>query len=241
MTNEQTRILEKVEKAFVPLVRDVFSNKLVSVILYGSAVKGRFSDGISDVNVLILIAEESPDEVISLGKKSSRLIWKNRITPLILTISEFINSADVFPMEYLDIRNSRKVIYGSDVTEKLQITKANLRHQVEEQLRGSITSLRGTLLRGRGKAAVSKRFLKEWFGAQNALFRGLLRLKGEDEIPSDPEEIAGRLSEVFGVSTDALRDISRFRNGEKLDPNTVVKKLLSLLSQVAASVDSMDA
>ena len=240
MTVEQTKILERVENSFLPLVKEVFSDKLVSVILYGSAVKGRFSDKISDVNVLILIAKESPDEVISLGKKSARLIWKNRISPLVLTVPEFINSADVFPMEYLDIRHSRKVIFGGDVTEELEITQDNLRHQVEAQLRGSITSLRGALLHGRGRTANSKRFLRAWFGSQNALFRGLLRLKGETEIPSDPEEIAAKLGEVFSVSTDALLDLARFRNGEKLDPNTMAKGLLFLLTNLARSVDGMD-
>jgi predicted nucleotidyltransferase len=241
VTSEQTKILEKVENGFVPLVKEVFSDKLVSVILYGSAVKGRFTDKVSDVNVLILIADDSPDGVVSLGRKTARLIWKNRITPLILTVSEFINSADVFPMEYLDIKHSRKVIFGSDVTEELEITKDNLRHQVEEQLRGSITSLRSALLHGRGKTASSKRFLKSWFGAQNALFRGLLRLKEQEEIPSDPEEIATKLGEVFGVSTNALLDLARFRNGEKLDPNKAVHGLLLLLTNLVGNVDRMDA
>ena len=79
MTSEQTKILEKVENAFVPLVKEVFSDKLVSVILYGSAVKGQFTDKISDVNVLILIADDIPDGLASLGRKTARLIWKNRI------------------------------------------------------------------------------------------------------------------------------------------------------------------
>jgi predicted nucleotidyltransferase len=241
VTNEQTKILDKVENDFLPLVKEIFSEKLTSVILYGSAVKGRFTDGISDVNVLILISEVSPNEIVSLGKKAARLIWKNRITPLIITVNEFVNSADVFPMEYFDIRNSRKVIYGSDITEELEITKDNLRHQVEEQLRGSITTLRGILLHGRGRASATKRFLKGWFGAQNALFRGLLRLQGEEEIPSDPSEIARKLASAFDLATDPLLDVVRLRNGEKLDPNATAKGLLLLLTKLAANVDSMGA
>ena len=241
MTKEQTRILEKVETAFVPMAKDVFSDNLVSIILYGSAVKGRFTDGVSDVNVLVLISESSPDDIITFGKKAARLISKNRITPLIMTVNGFANSADVFPMEYLDIRHSRLVIYGTDETEALDIAKANLRHQVEGQLRGSITSIRGALLQGRGKAASSKLLLKSWFGAQNALFRGLLRLKGEEDVPVEPEGLAAKLGSVFGVSTDILLDIAGFRNGEKKDPIILVKGLLSLLAELVVNVDSMEA
>ena len=228
------------ENAFVPLVKEVFSDNLVSVILYGSSVKGRFTDKVSDVNILVLIADESPNDVVTLGKKAARLMWKNRITPLILTVNEFVTSSDVFPMEYLDIRHSRKVIFGNDVTEELVITKDNLRHQVEGQLRGSITSLRGSLLHGRGKPGNAKRFLEGWFGAQNALFRGLLRLKGEEEIPADPEAVAAKLREVFEISTQPLMDIIRFRNGEKIDPIEALTSLLPLFTELVGRVDSMD-
>lgn len=241
MTEEQTKILGHIEQHFVPLAKEVFAGNLTSIILYGSAVKGRFSDGISDINILILIGESRPDEIVAFGKRAAKLIQKNRISPLIMTANDFTRSADVFPMEYLDIRNSRKVIYGEDVTEQLEITKANLRHQVESQLRGSITSIRGALLYGRGKEKTSKLFLKEWFGAQNALFRGLLRLKGEEEIPVEPEELARVLGTAFGISTDILLDIAKLRNGENLDPILAVQGLLSLLTELVGSVDSMEA
>jgi predicted nucleotidyltransferase len=241
VTKEQAKILKTIDEEFVPLSKEILGASLASVILYGSAVKGQFSDGISDVNLLILITDDHSDSVITFGKKAARLIRKNRMSPLIMTVDGFINSADVFPMEYLDIRSSRKVIYGSDVTEQLEITKANLRHQVEEQLRGSITSMRSALLHGKGKARTSKLFLKEWFGAQNALFRGLLRLKGEEKIPQAPEALAGALGNAFGVSTDILLDITRLRNGEKLDPVSAVKGLLLLLTDLVGSVDSMEA
>ena len=65
-------------------------------------------------------------------------------------------------------------------------------------------------------------------------------MKGQEEIPSDPEAVAGKLSEVFGVSTNALLDLGRFRNGEKIDPNMAVAGLLSLLTDLVGSVDSMD-
>ena len=240
MTKEQTRILSVVETVFVPLIRDTFGDKLQSVILYGSAVKGRFVDKASDVNALILISEDDPDALTILGKKAARIMWKNRISPLILTAAEFINSADVFPMEYMDIRSSRKVVFGSDVTEELEITKANLRHQVEEQLRGSITSLRGALLHSRGKAWDLKQFLKGWFGAQNALFRGLLRLKGAEEVPSEPEKIAVDLGEAFSVDSKALSQAIRIRHGEKLDASVAAKGLLLLLTNLVKSVDSME-
>jgi len=240
VTKEQARILANVESAFVPLAQEIFAGNLASIILYGSAVKGFFTDGISDVNVLILIDNESPDSVVAFGRKSSRIVAKNRISPLVLTVQEFVSSADVFPMEYLDIRSSRKVLFGADITERLEITKANLRHQVEAELRGSITSIRRSLLYGRGTAASSKRLLRDWFGAQNALFRGVLRLKGEEEVPLEPEGLAEKMGAAFGISTGILADIARYRRGTKSDPAALVKGLLAFLTELVRSVDSMD-
>ena len=193
------------------------------------------------MNVLIVVSKADPDAAILLGKKAAGLIRKNRISPLLLTETEFLNSADVFPMEYLDIRDSRKLAFGPDLTESLDITRANLRHQVEEEIRGSIGSLRRALLASRGKSARLKGFLKGWFGSQNALFRGLLRLKAEGELPGDPEEIASRLSDAFGVDADPLRDAARLRAGDKLDPAEAAKHLLLLLTELAGLVDAMGA
>lgn len=240
MSIEQEQTFKNIEQKFLPVLQDVFKENLVTVILYGSAVKGTYTAGVSDVNILILLEEADPKSVVMLGKAAARIITKNRINPLLLTRSEFLSSADVFPMEYLDIADSRKVIFGTDPVGDLKITNDNLRHQVEEQLRGTISSLRRALLASKGQHRPLKRYLAEWFGSQNALIRGLLRLSGLTEIPTDFAKFVQSLTERFGIEAGALTDLQRIRSGEKLDATETAVRVLAYLAELAKKVDQME-
>lgn len=240
MSIEQEQTVKNIEQKFLPVLQDVFQKNLVSVILYGSAVKGTFTAGVSDVNILILLEKADPKSVVLLGKSAAGVIKKNRINPLLLTKSEFLSSADVFPMEYLDITDSRKVIFGTDPVGNLNITSDNLRHQVEEQLRGTVSSFRRALLASKGQHRLLKRYLAEWFGSQNALIRGLLRLSGSKEIPADFADVVQSLTERFGIDAGVLSDLQRIRSGEKLDATETAVHVLGYLTELARKVDEME-
>jgi hypothetical protein len=240
MTKEQDRILGNVESIFLPHLTRIFEANLAVAMLYGSAVKGTFTDGMSDVNILVLLQKADPASVIQLGKKARSCMRKNRINPLLLTEEEYLASADVFPLEYLDIADSRKVIHGDDPTKKLDITRANLRHQVEAQLRGTIADLRRALLASSGRERLLRRHLKEWFGSQNALLRGLLRLGGGTAIPADVEVVAQMLGDQYGIDAAVIVELSRIRSGEKLDAAGAVERSLSYLTELARNIDSME-
>jgi predicted nucleotidyltransferase len=241
MTKEQEQVLEQVRERFVPKVEEAFGANLRSITLYGSILTDRFNPRYSDVNVLILLAEADPKAVIALGKSGSSLIRKLRITPLLLTEAEFTSSSDVFPMEYLDIVETRRVLVGDDIAARLDITKTNLRHQVEEQLRGSITALRQALLGARGRDPLMARILREWFGAQNALFRGLLRLHGEASIPTTATETITRVGTAWKVETAGLEAAARLRAGERVSAVETAEAVLRAFTALATKIDTLDA
>ena len=241
MTKEQERILGNVETVFLTKVKDIFRDNLKSVTVYGSAITERFTDRFSDVNVLIILDHADPVAVTGLGKGATKIMTKNRITPLLLTEAEYLGSADVFPMEYLDIVDTRKVIFGDDLTKKLEITKLNLRHQIEEEIRGSINSIRRALVATKGSSRLMKRILKSWFGSQSALLRGLLRLDGVNEIPENPEATIKALSEQYGIDTTALTAAAKLRAGEKIEATVTAQGTLTCLTSLAKKIDAMEA
>ena len=127
------KIRSIVEKDFVQLIKTVFGTNLGAITLYGSYVKERFNPGVSDVNVLVTLSTVDPKAVRRLGTEGRRLIKRGRITPLVLSKDEFLTSADVFPMEYLDIVQHHRVLHGDDPTTGLKIDNTNLRHEIEHQ------------------------------------------------------------------------------------------------------------
>jgi predicted nucleotidyltransferase len=231
------------QQEFVDLVRSVFNDTVMSVILYGSYLKETYTPGVSDINILIVLSEIRPDDLAVFGRRAGRMMRKHRITPLILSRDEFVSSSDVFPMEYLDIVTTHKVLTGDDTTVDLSINRAHLRHQVEHQLRGHLLSLR-QLLVAYGSGAFSnrglQRELKSWYGSLSAILRGVLRLHGAESIPANDHEIVEELNRAVGLSAGPILELIECRSGTCPDPKELVTRLVDRLATLVGIVDRMD-
>src|SRR5213075_742995 len=70
--------------------------------------------------------------------------WHNlrQPMPVYFTIKELQRAADLFPIEFLQMEQARKILHGSDPFEFVDISQANLRHQTEYELRTKLIQLR---------------------------------------------------------------------------------------------------
>ena len=114
--------LNAVEKDFVMQAKTAFGDNLKSIILYGSILTENYNPLSSDINLLIILNQADPERIIVLGKYAAKTLQSNSITPTILSHNEFISSADIFPMEYFDIKELHKTLYGDDVFQNLTIS-----------------------------------------------------------------------------------------------------------------------
>ncbi|MFW5744825.1 MAG: hypothetical protein ACOC2D_16240 [Spirochaetota bacterium] len=237
---------EKTKRAlgvdFVELARSVFGEAVESVIVYGSFLKPTFTPGASDVNVLVVVGEGHESALRELGRRGRRLMRTHRITPLVMTHREFVTSADVFPMEYLDIVETHQVLYGPDVTRDLEISKANLRHETEHQLRGSLVTLRQlAVVAGRPRPfrkLLLRRRLEEWYGSLAAILRGLLRLHDAAEVPQAPDELVREINRVLGLESGPILQLLACRQGECPDSVELIDGLLERLARLVEIVDA---
>lgn len=125
----------------VSKLESAFSGRLVSVLLYGSAAAGN-SDRFSDLNVLCVLKEITPRE---LANGEPILRWwreEGNPSPLLMTEEEVYRSADSFPIEFHDMQQRRRVLYGPDPIEDLVIKDTHYRTQVEHELRTNLLRLR---------------------------------------------------------------------------------------------------
>jgi len=241
VSDDYEKIKRDIEEKFPALLAAVFGGDLSSVLLYGSAARGMYRRGVSDINILIILEKSSPRKIFEMGKVTRSLAARHRINPLVMTRAEFVSSADVFPMEYYDIRDSRKILLGRDEAADLELSRTNLRHQLEERLRGAVNDIRQMLILSRGREWILKRYLKSWAGAQNSLFRGLLRLKGLDSLPADAERLLEKTSAEYAVTTSAFSDLNILQRGGKKSALEIAERLLESLKALAAAVDGMPA
>ena len=134
MTDEVKELVTKLERAF--------NDRLVSVILYGStAVEGQ-QDRYSHVDILCVLKHVTPRE---LGDGEPVVKWwrdRGHGSPLMMSEEEAHNSADCFPVEFSDMKERRKVLYGIDVIADLHVDPRHYRVHLEHELRSKLFRLR---------------------------------------------------------------------------------------------------
>jgi hypothetical protein len=134
-------------KELVTKLERAFHDRLVSVVLYGSAVHanqhaadhhGKFSD----LNVLCVLKQITPQE---LADGEPILRWwtgKGHPSPLLMSEEEVHNSADCFPIEFRDMKDRRKVLYGLDLIADVKVDTKYYRAHIEHELRSKLLRLR---------------------------------------------------------------------------------------------------
>lgn len=231
-----------IEHDLVSVARDAFGDSLEAIIVYGSYLKQTFTPGTSDVNVLIVVKEGHESALRAFGRAGRRLLRKHRITPLVLTRREFTTSADVFPMEYLDMVESHRAITGPDVTADLSISHDHLRHEIEHQLRGSLVSLRQlAIAAGRPRPfrkVLLRSRLEEWYGSLSAILRGLLRLSGATEVPQRSDALLGEINRTLGLEPGPFLQLLACREGDCPDSVELIDALLERLARLVEIVDA---
>ena len=229
---EQSNITSLIKSKIIPQLEKSFKDNIYSVILYGSAARGRLNNS-SDINLLILLKENNPESIINFGKSSARLIKKSRLTPLIMTEKEFLSSADVFPMEYNDLKDSYILITGDDPVPNLSLTDKNLRHQTESSLRGIINQMRQYSAASGGNSRYLSIALSKTLGSIESVMRGALRLKKKDVKNLSRKDIITAAAEAYGLNEESgLKMITADKNSITADLSQILSFLISLTEKI---------
>lgn len=183
------------------------------VVLHGSAARGQYLPGWSDVNLLILLDGISTDTLEAL--RPLLRWWKEeaRSVPLLLSRAEWGRAADAYPLEIAEMRTGYQVLRGTDPLADLVVRPADLRQALEREFRGKLLRLRQVyaLLGDDGKALgnVARRSVPTIL----LLCRGLLVLTGHAP-PNDPVDLVNRAGEVAGFGGPAVARVVTRRGQE---------------------------
>src|SRR5713226_2992117 len=170
---------EKLISEFIEKIRAAAGANLVSVILYGSGAEGEFHPEYSDLNLLCLLRDAS---FVSLSKIAEVVEWwrgKKHHPPLVMTLAELNASADTFSIEFVDMKQRHRVLYGEDVLSNLDVPMTLHRSQLEYELREKLFLLRQhVLLAGSDEKQLWEVMLNS-LSSFTTLFRHVLLEMGE--------------------------------------------------------------
>ncbi len=164
--------------AFVQQLQQLHGTALRAIVLYGSAASDESVAGVSDINVLVLVNELSLQTLRELGQTVRAWGEAGHPPPLTMTVGEWERSADIFPMEYADILERHKVLYGDAPFDSVKVQLADLRLQVEHEAMSKLLRLRQGVMATGTNPEAQRELLKASFSTLMVIFRAALRLSG---------------------------------------------------------------
>jgi predicted nucleotidyltransferase len=192
-------------------LKDFAATNLECIILFGSAARGDFRPGFSDLNVACILHSLTVEE---LGRIADVVKWwcmeQKEPAPLFFTWDELQQAADVFAIEILDMKQGRRVLYGKDVVAEIEVPMNLHRVQIEHDLRTMILKLRQHYLRAPGNSKELAPVLRKSFSGVLTLLRHTVIAFGEDP-PVTEHDIIARAAALTGSNASAFEALLRLR------------------------------
>ncbi len=222
-------------RSYLKEVTELFGSSLQGVILYGSAAQGDFLPGRSNINLLLLLAQCEPAILQQYAKVHRRWNKEGIVVPLFLSEAELQSSANVFPLEYLEIKEQHILLDGRDPFPSLHIDQKNLPWQCEQEIRGNLLRLRQRFVEGGGKQEAVTILLPLSLTALLPCLRGLLRVLGLP-IPRGVEALLTGLPSALGFDSTVLQEVLKLKRGQ-ISPGPV--ETPRLFERYASSLQSL--
>jgi len=232
--------IDKLLNQLVEKLKESHGKRLRSVVLYGSAATGDLHDGYSDLNVLCILEEVT---IKDLGSAEAVFQWwreKGNPAPLLLSATEVRTSTDCFPIEFHDIVERHRVLFGDDLTHNVQIDDRYYRAQVEHELRAKYLRLRQKAAGVLDNRDLLLRLMMDSVSTFCVLGRHALRLASLD-APQTKHSIVASLHESFGMKGRTFDTLLSLREGNTRPRDVVPVELFqNYLEDIAALIAAVD-
>ena len=189
------------DDALAALKRELGGN-LYSCCLYGSAVRGNEIEGVSDLNLLIVLNQSSSAAHQAVARA---LEGRPRIDVFILARRGFERSVRAFAPKFASIRRNYRVLHGADPLAEMPGDARMEKFLCEQALRNFRLRLVYSFVTRERHQAYDK-FLVSHVSPVFVLFSEVLRLEGVS-IPRTFEERIPVLEREFNIDGQVLRDL----------------------------------
>jgi hypothetical protein len=210
--------IQKLLQTYVKDVKGVFGEQLEGMLLYGSAVRGEFLPGRSNLNILLLVS--SYDSAVLKRYSALHRHWSKEqiVVPLFLTEEELHTSAAVFPLEFLEIQEQHRVLGGRDPFIGFHVKTDRLRETVVQGVTSHLLRLRQRYVEGGGSDDATTILLPLSITSIVPLLRGVQRLLGRPVL-SHSDAVIKDVAEQLKLDLQGFLDALLLKRGQ-ISPGT---------------------
>jgi hypothetical protein len=235
--------MEKLLEQLVEKLRRTYGDRLVSVVLYGSAAAGDYNPAYSDLNVLCVLTQVAARE---LADAEAIFRWwrgQGNPAPLLLSEQELGAGTDCFAVEFFDIQERHRILFGRDVVAGVTVDRMFYRAQVEHELRAKLLRLRQKASGIMSEEDLLRRLLVDSIATFCVLFRHALVLHGAAPLATR-RDVLESVRERFGVDPApfaSLLDIRERRvRPQEVEPVALIGRYMEGIAVVIEAVDEVE-
>ncbi len=226
---------------FVDDLKTTHGDNLNSVLIYGSGSALKEAEIASEFS-LVVVLERISAEDLQLARSPVRE-WQ-RIgypAPSYFSIGELHEASDVFPIEFRKMEQARKILYGTDPFEFIELSDVNLRHQTEYELRSKLLQLRRLYIESLTSVEQLTKLMVESLASFASLFRPVLLLMGVDPPVSKVQCIRETVVRL-GLEAEPFERIFALRtSAEQLADEVSINQLFATyMRQIERVIDAVD-
>jgi predicted nucleotidyltransferase len=226
--------------AFVRALDSELGGRLRAATLFGSAARGEWIEGVSDVNVLVLV-DTIDATLLGAIAPAARDALSRGVTPLLMELDEWARAADVFTIELADMKDAGVVLFGDDPAAGAELQPATLRLQAERELRAKLLHLHAGMLLAADDRERLGQLLVHALPSFTTYLRAALRLAGQ-AVPRTSRDVIMAGCTLAGAEPDAFLAVHDARSGRRaleLDlTDPVTDRFNAAATRLAAFIDA---
>ena len=202
---------------FVAQINQQWTADLGGLILFGSAARGDFIMGRSNINVLLIVRNLSVELLQRAGQLQRQWGKHQIVAPLLMTEEDLVKSRSLFPLEFLQMTHSHVLLAGHDPfsetrIDTTRIDTARLGWQCEHELMANLLRVRQRFIEGEGRIEAVQALLILSITAVLPCIRGLLYCLGQPSAEKDIP-ILETLSTTVQFDPTMFLDILKIKRG----------------------------
>ena len=246
MAHMQLEILpEETRQTLRSYVKDAasrFPGGPQAIVLYGSAVRGEYLPGRSNLNVMIVLTALELESLKGYAKSHRRWSAERIVVPLFVTESDLEASRDLFPLEYVEMQEHHVVLAGREPFAGRPVDLPRLAMQCEQEIQGNLLRLRQRFVEGGGTIEAIGILLPLSLTALLPCVRGLYRVL-RATVPPATDLLLADLSSTWHVDAAAFQEVWNFKRGVispgPMEMPRLFERYVSAVQQLARHVTAM--
>jgi predicted nucleotidyltransferase len=196
---------DRLARGYVDELRTALGSRLRAALLFGSAARGEWIEGVSDVNVLVLLDELHPP-LLAVAATPSRNALEHGVMPLLMELDEWHRAADVFTLELADMKEAGVTLHGDDPVAAAALQPTHMRLQAERELRGKLLHLHAGMMLAADEPTRLGDLLAHALPSFITYMRAVLRLAGRP-VPLRSADVIEQACALTGAGANAFLDV----------------------------------